>query len=139
MKVAILDDYQNVALRIADWSGIRRHHGEITVFNDHVADPAAVVERLRPFDVVCATRERMSLTREILQQLSGYTHEEFPELFHARATIVTELVGSCVVVDDGDGWARCGWLASRRLPLRRQLILDAATGSGTVRHGQRVH
>ena len=44
--------------------------------------------------LVCVTRERMSLTREILQQLSGHTHEEFPELFHARATIVTELVGS---------------------------------------------
>jgi phosphoglycerate dehydrogenase-like enzyme len=68
MKVAILDDYQNVALRLADWSGVRRH-GEITVFNDHVADPSAVVERLRPFDVVCVMRERTPLTREILQQL----------------------------------------------------------------------
>jgi hypothetical protein len=46
MNVAILDDYQNVALRLADWSGVRRH-AEITVFNDHVADPSAVVERLR--------------------------------------------------------------------------------------------
>jgi phosphoglycerate dehydrogenase-like enzyme len=69
MKVAILDDYQNVALRLADWSGVRRCHGEITVFNDHVADPSAVVERLRPFDVVCVMRERTPLTREILQQL----------------------------------------------------------------------
>jgi hypothetical protein len=43
MKVAILDDYQNVALRLADWSAVRRH-AEITVFNDHVADPSAVVE-----------------------------------------------------------------------------------------------
>ena len=68
MKVAILDDYQNVALRLADWSGVRRH-AEITVFNDHVADPSAVVERLRPFDVVCVMRERTPLTREILQQL----------------------------------------------------------------------
>jgi hypothetical protein len=39
MNVAILDDYQNVALRIADWSGVRRCNREITVFNDHVADP----------------------------------------------------------------------------------------------------
>jgi phosphoglycerate dehydrogenase-like enzyme len=70
MKVAILDDYQNVALRLADWSGVRRH-GEITVFNDHVADPPAVVERLRPFDVVCVMRERTPLTRQILQQLSN--------------------------------------------------------------------
>jgi phosphoglycerate dehydrogenase-like enzyme len=68
MKVAILDDYQNVALRLADWSGVRRH-AEITVFNDHVADPSAVVARLRPFDVVCVMRERTPLTREILQQL----------------------------------------------------------------------
>jgi phosphoglycerate dehydrogenase-like enzyme len=68
MKVAVLDDYQNVALRLADWSGVRRH-AEITVFNDHIADASAVVERLRPFDAVCVMRERTPLTREILQQL----------------------------------------------------------------------
>jgi phosphoglycerate dehydrogenase-like enzyme len=39
------------------------------VFNNHLADPAAVVERLRPFDVVCVMRERTTLSREILQQL----------------------------------------------------------------------
>jgi phosphoglycerate dehydrogenase-like enzyme len=39
------------------------------VFNDHIADPSAVVERLRPFDVICVMRERTPLTREILQQL----------------------------------------------------------------------
>jgi phosphoglycerate dehydrogenase-like enzyme len=68
MKVAILDDYQNVALQLADWSAVRRH-AEITVFNDHLADPAAVVTRLRPFDVVCVMRERTPLPREVLQQL----------------------------------------------------------------------
>src|SRR6201982_1103856 len=68
MKMAILDDYQNVALRLADWSAVRRH-AEITVFNDHVADPSAVVERLRPFGAICVMRERTPLTREILQQL----------------------------------------------------------------------
>jgi phosphoglycerate dehydrogenase-like enzyme len=70
MKVAILDDYQNVALKLADWSGVRCR-AEITVFNDHVGDPVAVVERLRPFDVVCVMRERTPLTKEILQQLSN--------------------------------------------------------------------
>src|SRR6202048_3624864 len=68
MKVAILDDSQNVALGLADWSAVRRH-AEITVFNDHIADPSAVVERLRPFDAICVMRERTPLTREILQQL----------------------------------------------------------------------
>jgi phosphoglycerate dehydrogenase-like enzyme len=68
MKIAILDDYQNVALRLADWSGIRKH-AEIVVFNDHVADSSAVIERLRPFDVVCVMRERTPLPRDVLQQL----------------------------------------------------------------------
>ena len=68
MQIAILDDYQNVALQLADWSDVRRH-AEITVFNDHIADASAVVERLRPFDVICVMRERTPLPREILQQL----------------------------------------------------------------------
>jgi phosphoglycerate dehydrogenase-like enzyme len=68
MKIAILDDYQDVALRLADWSDVRRH-AEIIVFNDHAGEPSAVIERLRPFDVVCVMRERTPLPREILQQL----------------------------------------------------------------------
>jgi phosphoglycerate dehydrogenase-like enzyme len=68
MKLAILDDYQNVALQLADWSAVRRH-AEITVFNDHIDDPAAVADRLRPFDAVCVMRERTPLTREILERL----------------------------------------------------------------------
>ena len=68
MKVAILDDYQNVALRMADWSSVASRT-EITVFNDHVADPEAVIERLMPFDVICVMRERTPLSREILERL----------------------------------------------------------------------
>jgi len=68
MKVAILDDYQNVALKLADWSAVAQKT-DIIVFNDHVSDPSAVVERLLPFDVVCVMRERTPLPREIIQRL----------------------------------------------------------------------
>jgi phosphoglycerate dehydrogenase-like enzyme len=68
MKVAILDDYQNLALAMADWSSVAGR-AEITVFNDHVADPDAVVERLLPFDVVCVMRERTPLPREVIERL----------------------------------------------------------------------
>jgi phosphoglycerate dehydrogenase-like enzyme len=68
MKIAILDDYQNVALRMADWSPLSGR-AEISVFNDHVADPSALVERLLPFDVVCVMRERTPLPRDVLQHL----------------------------------------------------------------------
>jgi phosphoglycerate dehydrogenase-like enzyme len=68
MKVAILDDYQNVALKMADWSSVASR-AEITVFNDHVADPEVVIERLMPFDVICVMRERTPLQREIIERL----------------------------------------------------------------------
>ena len=68
MKVAILDDYQNVALAMADWSAIAGR-AEITAFNDHLADPDAVVARLLPFDVICVMRERTPLPRAIIERL----------------------------------------------------------------------
>jgi phosphoglycerate dehydrogenase-like enzyme len=68
MKIAILDDYQNVALEMADWSSIAGR-ADITVFNDHIADPDAVIERLLPFDVICVMRERTPLPREIIERL----------------------------------------------------------------------
>jgi hypothetical protein len=56
-KIAVLDDYQNVALESADWS-VLRDRADIAVFQDHLAEPDAVIERLLPFDVVCVMRER---------------------------------------------------------------------------------
>ncbi len=68
MKIAILDDYQNVALQMADWTVISRR-AEVTVFNDHLSDPDAVVRRLEPFDVVCVMRERTPLRRDTIARL----------------------------------------------------------------------
>src|SRR6478672_3834128 len=68
MKIAILDDYQNVARTMADWSRVERK-AEITVFTDHVGEPDAVVARLQPFDVVCVMRERTPLPRDVLERL----------------------------------------------------------------------
>ena len=68
VKVAILDDYQNVALQMADWSPLAGR-AAITVFNDHLDDPDAVAARLAPFEVVCVMRERTPLTRGLLERL----------------------------------------------------------------------
>jgi phosphoglycerate dehydrogenase-like enzyme len=68
MKIAILDDYQNVALQMADWTAISKR-AEVTVFNDHLSDPDAVVRRLEPFDVVCVMRERTPLRRDAIARL----------------------------------------------------------------------
>jgi phosphoglycerate dehydrogenase-like enzyme len=67
-KIAILDDYQNVALESADWSELY-DRTDIAVFRDHLADPDAVIERLQPFDVVCVMRERTPLLRNVIERL----------------------------------------------------------------------
>ncbi|MGF7133058.1 phosphoglycerate dehydrogenase-like enzyme [Paraburkholderia sp. EB58] len=68
LKAVILDDYQNVALKMADWS-VLDGRVDITVFNDHLSDAEELIERLMPFDVVCVMRERAPLTREIIERL----------------------------------------------------------------------
>jgi phosphoglycerate dehydrogenase-like enzyme len=67
-KIAILDDYQKVAVESADWS-VLRDRADISVFQDHLADPDAVVKRLQPFDVVCVMRERSPLPRNVIERL----------------------------------------------------------------------
>jgi phosphoglycerate dehydrogenase-like enzyme len=68
VNVAILDDYQGVSLSLADWSPLDGRT-TITVFNDHLSDPDAVIDRLKSFDVVCVMRERTPLPRAILEKL----------------------------------------------------------------------
>jgi len=67
MKIAVLDDYANVALDMADWSRLER--AEITVFNDTIEDFAALVERLSPFDAICMMRERTPFPASLITAL----------------------------------------------------------------------
>ncbi|MFJ3306854.1 D-2-hydroxyacid dehydrogenase family protein [Streptomyces sp. NPDC086549] len=66
MKVAILDDYQNVALSLADWGSL---HAQVDVFNEPFDDGAAVVAALADYDVVVAMRERTPFPASTLSQL----------------------------------------------------------------------
>jgi phosphoglycerate dehydrogenase-like enzyme len=68
IRIAVLDDYQNVALSIADWSALGTR-ATVTVFNDHLTDIDALVARLQPFDVVCIMRERTPMTRAVIERL----------------------------------------------------------------------
>ena len=67
-KIAVLDDYQNAAFESADWS-VLGHRADIAVFQDHIANPEAMIERLLPFDVICVMRERSPLPRNIIERL----------------------------------------------------------------------
>jgi phosphoglycerate dehydrogenase-like enzyme len=66
MKIAILDDYQNVALSYADWDSLG---AEIEVFTTHIGDPDELVTSLAGFDTVVAMRERTAFPAELLARL----------------------------------------------------------------------
>ncbi len=68
VRVALLDDYQGVAL---DHLGRQPVDERITyeAFGDHLDDAEALVARLAPFDAVVAMRERTPLPRSVLEQL----------------------------------------------------------------------
>ena len=68
MKIAILDDYQNVATSLADWGSLA---AEVVVFTKPFADGDDAVRSLAGFDVLVAMRERTRFPAEVLERLTG--------------------------------------------------------------------
>ncbi len=67
-RIAILDDYQGVALDMADWSALQER-AEIRVFREAFDGEAAAAEALQGFDVICANRERTPFPRTLFERL----------------------------------------------------------------------
>ena len=67
-RVALLDDYQDVALSMADWKSLPAGT-EVVVFKDHLAAEDAVAGRLADFDIIMALRERTPFPRTLLERL----------------------------------------------------------------------
>lgn len=68
VRVALLDDYQDVALSLADWPQLPGD-AQVVAFRDHVANQDALEDRLRDFEVIVAMRERTPFSRELLARL----------------------------------------------------------------------
>src|ERR1043166_3376262 len=68
MRIALLDDYQNVAREMADWAGLGADC-EVVSFQDHLRDNHAIARRLHDFEVVIAMRERTPFPRALLEKL----------------------------------------------------------------------
>ena len=67
-RCAILDDYQNVALKMADWSPVAKDV-DITVFNEPLGGRDKVIRTLADFDIVCGMRERTPFPRAVIEVL----------------------------------------------------------------------
>jgi len=68
VRAAILDDYQNVAMKMADWSAISKDV-EIKVFNTPLGGPDAVIKALQGFAIVVGMRERTAFPRKVIEAL----------------------------------------------------------------------
>src|ERR1700720_4217408 len=130
-KIAILYDYQNVALESADWS-VLRDRADIAVFRNHLAEPEALIERLLPFDVVCVMRERTPLLRNVIERL--------PNLKLIASTgPVNASIDVVAAADHGIAVVHTGYPSHPTIELTWALIFSSArnivTESNSVRSG----
>ncbi|WP_024518191.1 D-2-hydroxyacid dehydrogenase family protein [Bradyrhizobium sp. Tv2a-2] len=68
LRCAILDDYLNIALDVADWAKIG-DRVDVTVFNHHFPTEAAAASALKDFEIVCAMRERTPFPGTLIAEL----------------------------------------------------------------------
>jgi phosphoglycerate dehydrogenase-like enzyme len=67
-RCAILDDYQNVVLKLADWSKVAADL-DIKVFNDPFGSPDEAARALQGFSIIVAMRERTPFPRKLIEAL----------------------------------------------------------------------
>jgi phosphoglycerate dehydrogenase-like enzyme len=130
-RIAVLDDYQGVALESADWS-VLRDRADLAVFRDHLTDPDAVTERLLPFDILCVMRERTPLPRSIIERL--------PNLKLIASTgPVNASIDIAAAGDHGIAVVHTGYRSDPTIEFTWALILASArnivTESNSVRGG----
>jgi D-3-phosphoglycerate dehydrogenase len=83
IKLALLDDYQNVALKLGDWDRLRRRGVEIAVFHEPFRSIEEAAQKLAPFDVLQLLRERTAFPRALIEKLPNL---KFMVLTGARAS-----------------------------------------------------
>jgi phosphoglycerate dehydrogenase-like enzyme len=129
LRCAILDDYFNITLEIADWSKIA-DRVDVTVFNEPFASPEAAASALKDFEIICAMRERTAFPRA--------SFEALPKL---KLLITSGMRNAAIDVEAARerGVVLCGtqWGQDPTAPLTMGLILELTRGIG--RENARMH
>jgi phosphoglycerate dehydrogenase-like enzyme len=68
LRCAILDDYFDITLKLADWSKIA-DRVDVTAFNQPFASPEAAASALKDFEIICVMRERTPFPRSLFAAL----------------------------------------------------------------------
>jgi len=129
LRCAILDDYINLTLEIADWSKIQ-DRVDITVFNQPFASTEAAADALKDFEIICAMRERTPFPRTLFAAL--------PKL---KLLITSGMRNAAIDMEAAKdhGVVLCGtqWARDPTAPLTMGLILELTRNIG--RENARMH
>lgn len=129
LRCAILDDYFNLALTVADWSKIK-DRVDVAVFNQPFASPEAAAGALKDFEIICAMRERTAFPRAMFAALPKLKLLITSGM--RNAAIDTEAAKERQVVLCGTHWPR-----DPTAPLTMGLILELTRNIG--RESARMH
>jgi len=146
IRIAVLDDYQGIALGMADWAALGTNV-RATSFRKPFAGIAQAAEALADFDVVCLMRERMAIPRELLERLPRLKLLVFSGLRHAGLDLEAARDNGVLVCNTRGGETRhCAteltWAlilaAARHLPLEDRAMRQGnwQTTIGTTLHGK---
>ena len=69
-RIAVLDDWQGVARRSADWSALQRR-AQVEFFEQPFDGPDALARALTGFDAILAMRERSAFPGSLIERLAG--------------------------------------------------------------------
>lgn len=105
MRIAILDDYQGVALDCADWSRVRASH-QVEVFRKPLGSESELVEKLKDFEVLCVMRERTRFPKEVIEQLPKLRFIATPGMSNA-ALDVDAAKAKGIVISGGTSPGHC--------------------------------
>ncbi len=129
LRCAILDDYLNLSLTVADWSKVT-DRVDITVFNHPFASQEAAASALRDFEIICAMRERTPFQKGLFAALPKLKLLITSGM--RNAAIDMEAAKDHNVVLCGTQWAR-----DPTAPLTMGLILELTRNIG--RENARMH
>lgn len=68
LRVAVINDYMGIVPQVADWS-VLGDLADVDFYSDHIPDEDAAAERLKPYEVIVAERDRTPFTRSLFERL----------------------------------------------------------------------
>jgi len=133
-KLALLDDYQKVAMRMADWDRLKKRGVEITVFHEPFSSVEDAADKLKPFDMLGLLRERTAFPRNLIEKLPNL---KFMVLTGARASSLDDKAATDrgVPISNTPGGGSNASTAELCWALLMSCARDLAKGERLMRNG----